>query len=71
MSVSNNYIRSSASYGIKVRLPAGSVLAGNYLYLDFPNVWDRIINYVHPLCYLRNPSNTTNYASTCTTFGNR
>ncbi|KAL4471203.1 hypothetical protein ABPG72_007570 [Tetrahymena utriculariae] len=69
--VSNNYIRNTANYALKVKVPAGSVVQGNYFYIDFPVVWDRIINYITPLCFLYNPLNTTNYSSDCQTFGNR
>ncbi|EAS07615.2 hypothetical protein TTHERM_00919640 (macronuclear) [Tetrahymena thermophila SB210] len=71
LSVSNNYIRNTANYALKVKVPAGSVVQGNYFYIDFPVVWDRIINYITPLCFLYNPLNTTDYSTDCQTFGNR
>ncbi|KAL4429313.1 hypothetical protein ABPG74_002299 [Tetrahymena malaccensis] len=71
LSVSNNYIRNTANYALKVKVPAGSVVQGNYFYIDFPVVWDRIINYITPLCFLYNPLNTTDYSTDCKTFGNR
>jgi len=39
--------------------------------IDFPDIWDMIINYNVPKCALKDPTNNTVYASTCTNFGNR
>ena len=65
------YIRSTTSYAFKVTFPPGTVVNTNIIYIDFPSVWNMIINYKLPTCYLYNPDNSTNFANNCTNFGNR
>ena len=55
----DNFIRSTANYNFKVTLPAGSVNKLNTIYIEFPETWERIINYKLPDCTLFNPLNDT------------
>ena len=41
------------------------------IYLDFPEIWDMIINYKECPCRINDPNNVTNFAGNCTNFGNR
>lgn len=53
-----------------MKLPPGSIDIRNALHIQFPDVWDMIINYKLPTCYLYDTNNITNYVSSCLNFGN-
>lgn len=69
--MTNPYIRSMSSYTFLATFPAASIDKNNIIAIDFPFLWDIIINYKRPTCFLYDPSNKTNYAGVCTNYGNR